>query len=102
MLFSITYEKITPESAEDGEAAERGFLYEELTFREAMDALRWSRGAYVEADSYPVKSPRWFTFYNTDENYATGEVTNLSLHLPKSLTSATRARIARLVGCYGV
>jgi hypothetical protein len=102
MLFSITYEKITPESAEEGEAAERGFLYEGISFREAMDALRWSWGAYVEADSYPVKNPRWFTFYKTDEDFRTGEVTNLSLHLPESLTSATRARIARLIGCYGV
>lgn len=102
--FSITYEVITPESAEDGDIADSGFLVEDVTFREAMDELRWYRGAYVEADSYATAPhrARWFTFYNADEDYSTGAVTNYSLHLPKHITDASRMRIARLLGCYGV
>lgn len=99
--FSITFEVITPESAEDGEVAESGFLEEGLTLRDAIEALRWDRGCYVDSNSYPVTAPRWFTFYETDHDYATGAVTNKALHLPNHLTPSTRRRIARLVGCYG-
>ena len=99
--FSITYDIVTPESAENGDYAESGFLVEDVTFREAMDELRWYRGGYVEADSFPVHNPRWFTFVAASENYATGEVTSYSLHIPRHITPASRMRIARLVGCYG-
>jgi hypothetical protein len=100
--FSITYDIVTPESAEDGDVADSGFLVEGVTFREAMDELRWYRGGHVEADSYPVRNPRWFTFIAASENYATGEVTSYSLHIPEHITEASRQRIARLLGCYGV
>lgn len=98
--FSITYETITHESAEYGDAEDSGFVDEGLTLREAMDALRWYRGSHVEADSYPLARPRWFTFYEVETDYATGETKNVSLHLPETLTDSTRRRIARLVGCY--
>ena len=99
--FDITYETVTPESAENGDSADAGFLAENLTFREAMDELRWYRGGHVEADSCPVHRPRWFTFIAASENYATGEVTSYSLHIPEHVTESSRQRIARLLGCYG-
>ena len=34
--FNVTYEIITEESAEQGDAEERGFLLENVTFREAF------------------------------------------------------------------
>ena len=42
LLVSVTYEVVTPESAEDGDAAESGFLYQDdaLTFRQVIDLLR--------------------------------------------------------------
>lgn len=98
--FSITYEIITNESAEYGDAEERGFIDEGLTLREAMDALHWYRGSHVEADSYPLARPRWFTFHDVETNWTTGDTKNVSLHLPETLTDSTRRRIARLVGCY--
>ena len=100
-MFNITFETITPESAENGEAEETGFLDENLTFREAMDAMRWHMGTHVEADSYPISRsnpPRWFTFYG-ETDYRTGETQNVSLHLPDNLTPSTKLRIARFVGC---
>lgn len=103
LRFAITYETFTEESAEEGESADSGFLAEGLTFREAMDKLRYV-GGYVEADSYSGSRPhrpRWFTFYNAEMNFAKGETTNYALHLPESLSDASRMRIARLVGCYG-
>lgn len=100
--FSITYSVVTPESAEDGDYADHGFLAENVSFRDAMDELRWYRGGYVEADSFPVHRPRWFTFVSADEDYATGARTSYSLHVPDHITEASRMRIARLLGCYGV
>ena len=101
-MFQITYEIVTPESAEHGEAEERGMFMENVTFREAMSELRWHRGCYVEADCCPVQNPRWFTFFDADENYVTGERTIYSLHIPEHITESSRMRIARLLGCYGV
>lgn len=100
--FSITYETVTPESAEHGETDDFGFLHENLTFREAIDFLQCCLGCHVEADCFPVRGPRWFTFYKAEENYSTGSETSYSLHLPDNITEPSRQRIARLVGCYGV
>jgi len=103
-MWSITYETITPGSAEEGEAEASGFLHEGLTFREAMDALCWARGCHVEADSSPISTafpPRWFTFYEAEHDIASGEITNLGLHIPANITPASRMRVARLLGCYG-
>ena len=101
-MFDITFETISPESAENVDFEETGFLHEGLSFREAMDVLRWASGCHVEADCYPVRNPRWFTFYNAEENFATGSITNYALHIPEHITEASRRRIAKLVRCYGV
>lgn len=107
-MFEITYETVTPESAEEGEAADSGFIIDgegsRVTLKDCYWALRnaGAIGCYVEADSYPVSEPRWITFYKVEENYATGSETSWSLHFPRNLTRSTRLRIARLFGCYGV
>ncbi len=100
--FSICYEIITRESAEHGEAESTGFICEDVSFQDVMSDLYWHRGAYVEASEYPVHAPRWFTFYNVREDFSTGETENWSLHIPESVTPASRRRIAKLIGCYGV
>ena len=97
--FNVTYEIITPESAENGDVEEQGFVVENVTFREALDAFgSWG---HVEADCCPVRSPTWFTGYG-DVDCMTGGTENRSLHLPDSLTNASRMRIARLLDCYGI
>lgn len=101
MMFNITYEITTPESAENGDFEETGFIIQDASFKEAMEELRWHRGCYVEANEYPVRDPRWFTFYETGVDYQTGATTNLSLHLPANITASSARRIARLIGCYG-
>jgi hypothetical protein len=105
-MFSITYEIVTPESAEHGDAEERGFHLEGLSFGEVMAEIRslGLRGAYCEADSCPVTidcPPRWFTYAEGIENYETGARTYYAVHLPRHVTPASRMRIARLLGCYG-
>ena len=45
--FLLTFERITPESAALGDAAERGVLYEAITLREALEhGYRLVRGGW--------------------------------------------------------
>ena len=98
--FSVTFETITPESAEFGETASAGYLAENVSLGEAIDIMGTGQNG-IEADSWPVYYPRWFTAYTTNEDYHTGETENRSLHIPDGVTAASRRRIARLLGCYG-
>lgn len=107
-MFAITYETVTPESAEHGDAAERGWIINGQGSRVTLGDCFWALrnagaiGCYVEASEYPVREPRWLTFYKVNEDYATGAETSWSLHFPETATAATRRRIARLFGCYGI
>ena len=93
--FMMTYELITPSSAAHGDVEDAGILYPSITLREAIEEL--SGAEYVEANEYPVTSPRWVTGYGTHEDYLSGETGNLSLHFPEHLTPSTRRRIVRLI-----
>jgi hypothetical protein len=99
MLFDITYEVINEESAEDGDSAESGFTMQEVTLRDAWDFLRWE--GYCEASDSDTSAARWLTFYG-EQDHATGDMTNYSLHFPAKLSQYSRIRIARLFRCYGV
>lgn len=103
MKFSITYDIVTPESAEFGDFAECGFIAKDLTFRDAVSLFNAERsGNYIEADSHPISvnfPPRWFTACGeTDEN---GNCRSIGFHLPLDITGASAMRVARLLGCYG-
>lgn len=98
-MFNITFEIVTHESAEHGEAAETGFVGTALTLREAADALRGWGGA-CSANVWPLgdgSSLRWLTFGNEGFN-ARGECESRSLHIVGRVTPASRLRIARLFG----
>lgn len=102
MRFNVTFETVTPESAEQGDAADRGFIAEGVTLREAIrehcQGFGWN--GYVEADSWPCSlscPPRWFTFYG-EMDYRTGETESRSLHLPEGISPSSALRIARLLG----
>ena len=93
--FLLTFETITPESAALGDVAESGVLYEGISLREAINEMEGAET--VEANEYPLHSPRWVTGYGTHEDYLSGEVGNISLHFPEHLTPSTRRRIVRLI-----
>ena len=97
--FNVTFEIVTPESAEFGDAADRGFLVQDVSFRDAMERLG-ADGCHVEADCCPVENPSWFTAYSETDGDENQE--SRSLHLPNSLTESSRLRIARLLDCYGL
>jgi len=97
MKYSVTYEIITEESAEHGDAEERGFISEGVSLRDAIDDLMSVSAdvSCIEAnDSY---DPYWVTFCYA-MHFATGDYENRSLHLPRNLSLATRKRIVRLLG----
>lgn len=93
--FDVAYEIWTPEDVEHGETRNRGFVAEDVSLREAIAAI----GHHAhEADCWPVRHPRWFTNDEYDQNYRTGANESRSLHIPESVTEASRMRIARLLG----
>lgn len=99
--FAVTFETITEESASRGDTEETGFVCEGATLRDAVDALGCG---HIEANCYPVTlatAPRWFTRYG-EADYKTGDIESRALHLPDSITRASRIRLARLLRCYGV
>lgn len=99
MLFNVTYETVTPESAEDGDLADAGFYMEDVSLREAWDFLRFQGG--FEADNSWTEKARWLTS-QPEECFRTGESTTYSLHFPEKMTASSRVRVARLFKCYGV
>lgn len=82
ILLSKTYEIITEESAENGEAEETGFVWENspCEFKEVIDYLR---GAH--ASQYPVTNVEnvWFTHYG-EMDYTSGDYENVSFHYSRS------------------
>jgi hypothetical protein len=100
--WNVTYEVITHESAEHGDAADRGFEAEDVSFRDAVSFFGYPWLGVVEANCYPVDGHvRWFTHYG-DANLASGDVRNLGLHIPEQITASSRLRLARLLKCYGI
>jgi hypothetical protein len=76
ITITRTYEIITPESAEHGEAAESGFCYEDdkVSFR---DLVRLLGDHPVPSCSHGI--PNWASSY-PDVDYCTGEETINSIH----------------------
>lgn len=96
-LIKITYEIVTPESAEQGDIAESGWIDEEGTpvepdefdIEEMGEPLAVAKcaakiiGHCVEASDYPKCHPghTWYTDADGDTDYSTGAVTRQSYHL---------------------
>lgn len=103
MHFSVSYEITTYESAENGEADERGVIDEGLTLRDAITEVHRTRAnlvGHVEAiqsNAWPANRVRWITVHNSAE-YETGARESRTLHIPDTITPASSRRIARLVG----
>jgi hypothetical protein len=93
----VTYEIVTPESAEQNDVAERGFVDRrewfstdrvELRLRDALGLMGCVEDGGNGRD-----------FYEVDErtNYRTGDSTRFALHLPDNVTSASFERVKRLL-----
>jgi hypothetical protein len=104
--FSVSYERYLshPEGEEICEADERGFVIEDVSLRDALrlglECPKPDWAGPCDADCYPVNGARSLTFYQwndcTRENIEQGIEEMRTLHLPDSLTEASRMRILRL------
>jgi hypothetical protein len=104
--FFVTYDIVTPESAEQGDAAESGFASpggwhhddrpEPVTLKEALRIVgyggRPACGAFDDGG---------WGFYATDrdQDYRTGEETSYAIHPAITITPASYRRVRRLLGC---
>lgn len=104
--FNVTFERWDQEALEIGETDDRGFVIEGVSLGGAIRlGLEYSRPEWCgecEANEWPIRSPRWLTFYKwndgTHEYYTTGIEEQRSLHIPESVTESSRKRICRLFG----
>lgn len=105
----ITYEVITPESAEHGDAEERGFIEPKFKLRvpveEALDESKWPAGSLDwtlrEAELFLGRrgmedSGTWFNSCDPERDFQTGAETFYSLHPTNQGGSITAASYARL------
>ncbi len=102
MKFNVTYEICTPESVENGESEENGFIAEGVSLRDALEYVNETESCHCNqtdicASSYPVDDARWVTVYNSS-NYLTGVTENRSIHFPDAMTVSSRKRVMRLMG----
>lgn len=95
MLINKTYDVVTPESAAEGDVADRGFEYEDMRPDDLRDVLR-----ELEAHGCPRLND-WdhghasVYFEEADQNYRTGENTSYALHF--TFESKAEARAFRRV-----
>lgn len=101
-IFNVTYDIVTPESAEHGDYEESGFIAESVTLRDAITDLHETRTCKVdgvsaiEADSFPCTHPSSVRVINGTE-FETGAVESRAIHIPRTVSTASARRIARLV-----
>lgn len=88
--INITYQTVTPESAEIGEPEETGFKAEnvEYTFRELVELLHTCEHS----------GSSWATHYCVDEDYATGAITDHSYHPVSNRDARYFEKAARVAG----
>lgn len=77
--ISKTFEVVTEESAQDGEAAEHGFIFEDrpYTFRELVREME----GFPECSCQPASGDthEWLTSY-AEQDYRTGAYESESIH----------------------
>ena len=101
-VFRVTYTIVSNEGDFEGEFNEHGFIAEDVGLRDAIGELFDTRTAHcggvesIEPSDSDIGSARWFTVNNSME-YLTGEHESRALHLPGSITRASRIRLARII-----
>lgn len=92
ITVSMTYDIVTPESAEEGDVAEAGYEWRpgEITVREALRLMADNRGGYIDNGDGSFYCPEALT------DYSTGEVTSYAIHFG-GVTPSSLKRIARAV-----
>lgn len=103
--FTVTYEIVTPESAEDGDCVDHGFVTPGDWHWPMGSEITPSRGQVnmslreaVDLASPDCDCGRWFGETSQDRrDYATGAVETRSIHPPQGITPSSYARVKRLL-----
>jgi hypothetical protein len=105
-FFRVTYDVVSPESAEHGDTCDNGFAApggwkfpvddpgpHEMTLREAIETC----GFYPRAKGISgfENCGRWFSTIDPDQNYQTGEDTRYAIHPPRNITASSYKRLSR-------
>lgn len=93
-LIRVTYETITPESAEQGDFADHGWIDEAGTKYSVAEVIALVAGC--EPSSSHFHRGVWYTQADGDTDYSTGEETRRSYHL-SGFSEASERRIFRAV-----
>lgn len=108
--FHVTYEIVTPESAEHGDAAERGYAMPgDWHYELPADCYGPAAAAFKAEHALDLRSAvgmmgcvedsgRWFSETDGRVDYQDGSETRYSLHCPDSITASSYRRVARLLG----
>jgi hypothetical protein len=97
VTFRVTYDVVTPESAEQGDYAESGY-YSRGGWKHE-DESSWTLHEVVSqfGRNSLEDNGRWFSSTDSDTDYRTGEDTSYSVHPPRSITAASYARLRRIL-----
>jgi hypothetical protein len=104
--FRITYDIVTPESAEEGDTAENGFVapggwqdpVESIEGPATDEVYGWT---LQEAELFLGRGGmedvgNWFASADGSVNFQTGAETRYALHPPENITAASYERLARI------
>lgn len=82
ILISQTYETVTPESAAEGDADDRGYAFEnvEYSFRELVDLMKEHPECSSGGRNYQPTEHDWFSAYPWIEDYTTGGEKSTAIH----------------------
>ncbi len=102
MMFRVCYEIVTPESAENGDVAEQGFV--------TPGEWRWNADTFLDGPAmamtlreamqlcYPVEESGYWWSGEPVQDYRTGAWERRSIHPPENITASSYGRVARLLG----
>ena len=95
-MFRVTYDIVTPESAEQGDTAEAGFVQPGGWHTEDSEGMSLRQAISLCGCLEDVGS--WFVECDGRMDYRTGAEERRSLHPPRNVTPASYARLKRLLG----
>jgi hypothetical protein len=100
--FRITYDIITPESAENGDVEDRGYLapggmHVDVSTPEDEDAASFTLREALRYLGSLEDCGRWFAEVDPERYYRNGSEEYRSLHPPRNITPASYGRLRRLL-----
>ncbi len=104
-MFRVTYEIVTPESAENGEAEEHGFVTPgdwhddiEAALKEPFDTYNVTLREAMRLAFPQEDCGRWWMECDGRMDYRTGAIETRAIHPPRNITPSSYRRVSRILG----